>query len=414
MNPAIAIEHTKGWVYTTVGELYDRHGGEAQTGPFGSQLHAVDYQAEGGTPVIMPVDIRDRRIDTARIARIGERKKSELARHQVREGDVLFARRGDVGRFAVVSEQESGWICGTGCLRVRLNTPDVHSAFLAHYFGRSEVKEWLLREAKGTTMPNLNTSILRKLPLVLPPLAEQRRIAAILDQTESLRVKRRHALAQLDTLTQSLFLDLFGDPATNAKSWNTVFLYDLLALPLRNGLSPSNSGAVKAKVLTLSAITGDTFRADAWKEAPFQSVPPLDQRVDAADLLICRGNGNIQLVGKGYFPPCDMPDLTFPDTMIAARISSDCIVPRFLQVLWNGSSVRRQIESLARTTNGTFKVNQTILESIRLVAPSLPLQCEFATQVSTVERLKAAQRVSLVKLDALFASLQHRAFRGEL
>jgi type I restriction enzyme S subunit len=217
MNPAVAVEHTKGWVYITVGELCDLHGGEAQTGPFGSQLHTVDYQAEGGTPVIMPVDIRDRSIDTTRIARIGERKKSELARHRVREGDILFARRGDVGRFAIVSDQEAGWICGTGCLRVRLNAPDVHSAFLAHYFERGEVKEWLLREAKGTTMPNLNTSILRKLPLVLPSLVEQQRIAAILDQAEALRAKRRHALAKLDALIQSFFLNLFGDSATNPK-----------------------------------------------------------------------------------------------------------------------------------------------------------------------------------------------------
>jgi type I restriction enzyme S subunit len=235
-----------------------------------------------------------------------------------------------------------------------------------------------------------------------------------LDQAEALRAKRRHALAQLDTLIQSIFLDLFGDPATNAKGWSTAFLNDLLAMPLRNGLSPSNSGGVKAKVLTLSAITGDAFRADAWKEAPFQSIPPLDQRVDAADLLICRGNGNARLVGKGYFPPCDMLALTFPDTMIAARVSGDRVAPDFLQVLWNGSSIRRQIESLARTTNGTFKINQTMLESIRLIAPPLPLQREFAAQVSAVERLKAAQRASLAKLDALFASLQHRSFRGEI
>src|SRR5262244_1956378 len=91
---------------------------------------------------------------------------------------------------------------------------------------------------------------------------------------------------------------------------------------------PPNRGCLRR--CPLSAITGDAFRADAWKEAPFQSVPPSDQRVDAADLLICRGNGNIRLVGKGYFPPCDMPDLTFPDTMIAARISDDCVAPGFL------------------------------------------------------------------------------------
>ena len=140
----------------------------------------------------------------------------------------------------------------------------------------------------------------------------------------------------------------------------------------------------------------------------------MDQRVDANDLLICRGNGNVHLVGKGYFPPYDMPEITFPDTIIAARTSSDKIEPAFLQVFWNGPSVRRQIESLARTTNGTFKINQAMLESIRLIEPPISLQREFAAQVSAVDRLKAAHRASLAKLDELFGSLQHRAFRGEL
>jgi type I restriction enzyme, S subunit len=143
-------------------------------------------------------------------------------------------------------------------------------------------------------------------------------------------------------------------------------------------------------------------------------VPPITQRVDQSDFLICRGNGNIQLVGKGYFPTRQMPEVTFPDTMIAARILPELIERQFLQHIWNSNAVRQQLETLARTTNGTFKVNQTMLEGVAFVIPPPPLQQEFAHRVEGVEKLKAAHRASLSELDALFASLQHRAFRGEL
>lgn len=270
------------------------------------------------------------------------------------------------------------------------------------------------RLGKHALVNNVSLADIRNLGLPLPPLREQRRIADILDRADALRAKRRHALAQLDSLTRSIFLDLFGDPATNAKKWPLLRLSETLTIPLRNGLSPSHSGKVNAKVLTLSAITGSGFDGTAMKTSTFQSIPPADQTVDEADFLICRGNGNIRLVGKGYFPTARMPDVTFPDTMIAARVSPERIERSFLQHVWNTGAVRRQIETLARTTNGTFKVNQTMLEGIIFYAPPVSLQREFAHRVAAVEKLKAAQRASLAELDALFASLQHGAFRGEL
>ena len=206
----------------------------------------------------------------------------------------------------------------------------------------------------------------------------------------------------------------FGDPATNPKGWPLQRLKGMLSMPLRNGVSPSNTGKVFARVLTLSAITGSQFDATAWKTSPFKCAPPPTQAVNAADFLICRGNGNRRLVGKAYFPTRHMPHVTFPDTMIAARVSPEPIAPAFLQHVWNSGAVRRQIESVTRTTNGTFKVNQTMLESIAFCGPPLALQHEFARRVAAVEKLRAAHRASLAELDALFASLQHRAFRGEL
>src|SRR5690606_7045836 len=119
----------------------------------------------------------------------------------------------------------------------------------------------------------------------------------------------------------------------------------------------------------------------AWKVGTFHSPPPPEQSVDPGDFLICRGNGNIRLVGRGQFPTRPMPEVTFPDTMIAARVSEQLVQPSFLQFVWNSSAVREQVESLARTTNGTFKVNQTMLEDITFMCPPLTLQRRFSDQV---------------------------------
>jgi type I restriction enzyme S subunit len=311
----------------------------------------------------------------------------------------------------VVRPDISG-ICSTDILPI-LPGDRLDRGFLFHFLRTSEFTTWATQAAVGANLPRLSPSLLSTFDIPLPPLPLQRRIAAVLDKAEALRAKRRAALAQLDSLTQSFFLDLFGDPSANPKVWPMVSLESVLAIPLRNGLSPSKSGKVNANVLTLSAITGSRFDATAWKTSTFISCPPANQSVSELDFLICRGNGNVHMVGKGHFPTETMPEFTFPDTMIAARIAPERIEREFLEHVWNSSAVRKQIESVARTTNGTFKVNQPSLEGIKFISPPLDLQREFARRVAAVEKLKTAQRAALAELDALFASLQHRAFRGE-
>jgi len=146
---------------------------------------------------------------------------------------------------------------------------------------------------------------LRRALIPLPPLDEQRRIAVRLDGVDELRTKRRAALTQLDLLTEAIFLDMFGAPSNN--SWRRVPLESLLERPLRNGVSPSRKGTVRGTVLTLSAVTGHEFAESALKSCIFDRAPNSEHTVDAKDLLICRGNGNLALVGKGYFPSRSLP-----------------------------------------------------------------------------------------------------------
>ncbi|MGQ0712817.1 MAG: restriction endonuclease subunit S [Gemmatimonadaceae bacterium] len=323
-------------------------------------------------------------------------------------GDIILGIRATIGEKVLA---DGTYCLGRGVAGLRAQS-GLNERYLWHWL--SHVTPTLEAKAKGATFKQVNREDIGELRIMLPPLPAQRLIAEILDKADAMRAKRRVALTQLDTLTQSIFLHMFGDPASNPKAWPTIAMKQALTIPLRNGLSPSKSGRVSAKVLTLSAITGRSFDDAACKMSTFHSPPPSDQSVNGSDFLICRGNGNIRLVGRGQFPNRTMPDVTFPDTMIAARVSDQLVQPSFLQLVWNSNAVRQQIESLARTTNGTFKVNQTMLEGVTFMCPPLSLQREFSKKASAVAHTKVTETESAGKLEALFAVLQDRAFRGEL
>jgi len=157
---------------------------EIQTGPFGSSLHKSDYKI-GGTPVINPASLKDGKITPIEEMAIGPETLKRLQVFKLNAGDIVMARRGEMGRCAVVTEGEEGWLCGTGSLVLRLpNVP--HTPFPAILIGSPEVREYLGSASVGTTMQNLNQSILARMPIGVPPLAEQRRIVAKVDQPMAL------------------------------------------------------------------------------------------------------------------------------------------------------------------------------------------------------------------------------------
>jgi type I restriction enzyme S subunit len=260
------------------------------------------------------------------------------------------------------------------------------------------------------TVKHLSVKSLREIEISLPPLLEQRRIAAILDKADALRAKRREAIAKLDQLLQSVFLEMFGDPVTNPKGWPMKFFGEVCESSFRNGLSPSTSGSVPGKVLTLSAITGQHFQSHHQKEALFDRYPSDNQRVKIDTFLICRGNGNRQLVGVGVFPSHDLSDVCFPDTIIGANIAKDRVSPRFMEQIWGSSLVRNQIESGARTTNGTFKINQKTLEKISIPIPPRELQEHFESISTKLMTLRSMMSVSAGLINENFRSLQQRIF----
>lgn len=197
----------RGWCWSSLGALCESRGGRVQTGPFGSQLHASDY-IPVGVPVVMPQDLSGRRVLEDRIAHISSEDADRLKRHKVRPGDIVFSRRGDVGRHAVIAEKEDGWLCGTGCLLVRPGESELLSTFVSAALARPEAKEWLVRRAVGATMPNLNTKILSDLPLICPSeevIRQFERISGPLEHRVSANLAQGAVLSELrDTLLPRL------------------------------------------------------------------------------------------------------------------------------------------------------------------------------------------------------------------
>ena len=161
----------EGWAEQHLAELCDGDDG-IQTGPFGSQLHQSDY-SDDGIPVVMPKNMIAFRIVSDGIARIPEQTAEKLTRHRLIEGDTVYGRRGDIGRRAFVSEREVGWLCGTGCLRMRPNNQKIDPKFLFDALGAPKTAGTIANRAKGATLPNLNSTILRSVPVLVPPRSMQ-------------------------------------------------------------------------------------------------------------------------------------------------------------------------------------------------------------------------------------------------
>lgn len=288
-----------GWALLTLGEACALGGGDVQTGPFGSQLHASDYVSTG-VPSIMPVNIGDNRLVEEGIARVREVDAERLTRHRVRTGDIVYSRRGDVERRALIRDREAGWLCGTGCLRIRFGDGHIDPTYASYYLGHPNVRAWIVRHAQGATMPNLNTSILSALPFVVPPIATQRRIGDILGTLDDkIELNRRLAETLEGTaraLFRSWFVDFDSPQVSGADDWANGALEDLA--DLNPEVWPSRD---RPSVLRYVDLSGTKWgRIGAVTDYPADEAPSRAQRIlrpgDTIVGTVRPGNGSYALV----------------------------------------------------------------------------------------------------------------------
>ena len=263
-------------------------------------------------------------------------------------------------------------------------------------------------------------NFLAGLSVPLPPLPEQRRIAEILDKADALRAKRRAALSQLDTLTQSIFLDMFGDPATNPKGWPMRTL-DELGAEFRYGTSVKSSTIGKPTLRIPNVIGGSIDLSD------LKLVPVTDEeferlRLRDGDFLFVRTNGNPDFVGRcALFDSrqvlllgLEVHQFIYASYLIRARIPHDEVEPVFLRDYLLGAEGRRRLRHAVRHQPANTTSTRRALAQLPFRCPPTSCSRSLPSESRPSNEFVPYHRTAIGEIDALFASLQHRAFRGEL
>lgn len=205
-----------------LGSLVKSGGGKIHTGPFGSQLHASDYVAEG-IPCIMPANMKNSRVDLSNIAYITVGDAQRLSKYIVKENDIVYSRRGDVTQKALIRKNEEGYFCGTGCLLLRPGKK-FDARFLTYYLSIPKIQSWIVSQAVGATMPNLNTGILSSIPFHGPEKLEQERVANVLSAIEGKIELNNRINAELEAMAKTLYdywFVQFDFPDANGKPYKT-------------------------------------------------------------------------------------------------------------------------------------------------------------------------------------------------
>ena len=199
------------WTTSTLGDLACQAGGEVRTGPFGTQLHKSDYVDDpAATPVVMPKDMSDGKIDSSAIARVDTEVVERLSSHMLRTGDIVLSRRGDIGRRAWTSEAEEGWLCGTGSMRISVNrSEEIRPRYLFYFLGLDQTIGWLKGHAVGATMSNLSAGVVQQLPVQYPSLALQDAIVEVLDSLDILIENNRRRIEVLEEMARLLYREWF-------------------------------------------------------------------------------------------------------------------------------------------------------------------------------------------------------------
>ena len=337
------------------------------------------------------------------------------------DGDILISRantRELVGAPVMVQGNYPQLLLSDKLLKLIPDETVIDARYLVRALRSPSASTHFYKCAGGSSgsMTNITQSDIRTAPIYLPTLPEQRRIAAILDQAETLRTQRRAALAQLDSLTQSIFLDMFGDPVTNDRAWPDSFTLGEVA-DIISGVTKGRKleGKVTREVpyLAVANVQDKALRLEGIKSIEATENEISRYRLQKDDLLLTEG-GDPDKLGRGTLWQNELSECIHQNHIFRVRLTSGAIEPLFLNWIVGSTRGKKYFLRSAKQTTGIASINMTQLRGFPLLIPPLPLQQTFATRIQAIESLKVTHRAALAQLDALFASLQQRAFQGDL
>ena len=368
-----------------------------------------------GLPITRIETIANATVDGRRVGYAGV-SEEEGRRWLLEPGDILFSHINSVehvGKCAIYKGIPEKLVHGMNLLCMRCDQTQLLPEF-ATYLIRSPGFRARLQNFINKAVNQASVSIgnLKPIPVGIPTLSEQRRIAAILDQADALRVKRREALAQLDSLTQSIFLEMFGNPVTNPMCWKTVEFEGLctrvtvgIVVQPASYYRPTGVPAIRSLNIKPGKIVLDNL---VYFSKEDNDSKLMKTKLRTGDLVLVRTGQP----GTAAVVPNSLDGINAIDLLIASPRTEKCDAT-FLCEFFNSAGGRELVLS---TQRGQIQkhLNVGSLNTAIIPVPPLNLQMKFSNQISHLKKLRERHSQGLEMLDSLFQTLQHRAFRGEL
>jgi type I restriction enzyme S subunit len=385
---------------------------------------------KGTTPTSIGFDFADKGVPFLRVGNISggavnfesdtlfvsAKVHDALKRSKIAPQDVLLSIAGSIGRAGVVPTDAPEMNCNQALAIIRAKD-SICRPYLRHWLESQQAQAQIKGVTVTGTIQNLSLAQVGDLKVPLPDLEEQQRIAAILDQADALRAQRREALAQLGSLTQAIFIEMFG--GDQAKAWPQATIADVVDAahggirtgPFGSQLLHSEFVAEGIAVLGIDNAVANEFR---WGERRYITEAKYRElkryTVRPGDVLITI----MGTCGRCAVVPDDIPLAINTKHLCCITLQQGKCLPAYLHAYFLMHPLAR--EYLERTAKGAIMagLNMGLIKAMPLLVPPLARQQTFATRIQAVQALQTTHRTALAELDALFASLQHRAFSGAL
>ena len=335
----------------------------------------------------------------------------DTKQYALKSGDIVFARTGaTTGKSFLVRECPDGAVFASYLIRVRPGK-ELHPGFLAYFFNTPRYWQQITKHSTGSTQPGVNSTKLKELIVPVPPLAEQKRIAAILDQADAVRRKRQHALQLADDFPSSLFYEMFGDPVHDPKGWPVVPLEDICTHITDGVHAKPTYTETGVPFISVKDVTTGRLSFDDCKFIAEEDHRQFTRRCrpEQMDILYTK-------VGATYGRPALVDtkrEFSIYVSVALIKPNSKLVDPTFLHEAMASKEVKWQAD---RSVKGAGVPDLHLIEirSFKLPLPPMSVQREFVKKTEKIHEIQRQMQDSLKETDDLFNSLVQRAFRGEL
>jgi type I restriction enzyme S subunit len=372
--------------------------------------HQAPNWATNGVPFLFVSNVRNGSISFDTNKFVSKDEYQKLTKHSpIEAGDVLYTAVGSYGNSAVVPRGKT-FVFQRHIAHIKPNHNLLDAAYLSQMLETPSVRQQADRVARGVAQKTVTLSSLRKFQIHLPPLPEQRRIAAILEKADELRRKRKRALDLLDSLTQSIFLEMFGDPVSNPKGWRERPLADFESFLTSGsrGWAKYYSQSGKAFIRIQNLQQGELSTNDVqYVDAP-NSAEARRTTVRSGDVLISITAD----LGRTAVVPDSLDNKAHINQHIAL-VRTKGINPTYLSIYLASRAGQLQFDALNRQ-GVKAGLNFDNIRSLRILEPPMALQNNYVNIRTKIRDVSKRYSCEALASGSLFSSLQHRAFSGQL